>query len=328
MDHLSEQLQHLTQALMKVKMVLFLGAMFAPFILGAQNESWYEKGRDATEPRQIVEFLTKSLENEGASVCTYYYRGVAKYDLKDYKGAEDDFINAMKTESKYLTGAIDKEDSLETEDCRKRSYFYLGCANNNLQNYKAAINDFSQFIFICPEDQEYSNIKSNAYYLRSASYYFLKQLDSALADISKYISLKPNDPDGYNNRGLIYLILTRYNDAIAEFNRTITLNPEYASAFADIGYAYMQEGKMDSAVGNFNRCLKIDDKTFSTNLDLAIIYYRKGNLQESKKFMGIASSLEPRLAKRIDGINLIEKEGYYWTDKDKETLKKMFKELK
>jgi hypothetical protein len=24
---------------------------------------------------------------------------------------------------------------------------------------------------------------------------------------------------------------------------------------------------------------------------------------------------------------LIEKEGYYWTDKDKETLKKMFKEL-
>jgi hypothetical protein len=44
--------------------------------------------------------------------------------------------------------------------------------------------------------------------------------------------------------------------------------------------------------------------------------------------MGIASSLEPRLAKRIDGINLIEKEGYYWTDKDKETLKKMFKELK
>jgi hypothetical protein len=42
----------------------------------------------------------------------------------------------------------------------------------------------------------------------------------------------------------------------------------------------------------------------------------------------IAKSIEPRLSKGIDGINELEKEGYFWTDKDKETLKKMFEELK
>jgi len=164
--------------------------------------------------------------------------------------------------------------------------------------------------------------------MRSASYYFLKQYELAIADISEYISLKPNDPDGYNDRGLCYLVLAKYDDAIAEFNKTIRLKPDYASAYADRGYAYMQQGKMEMAIDNFNQCLKIDEKTFSTNMDLAIIYYLKGNLQESKKYLDTAKSLEPRLSKGIDGIAKLEEEGYYWTDKDKETLKKMFDELK
>jgi tetratricopeptide (TPR) repeat protein len=90
----------------------------------------------------------------------------------------------------------------------------------------------------------------------------------------------------------------------------------------------MQQGKMEMAVDNFNQCLKIDKKSIFANLDFAIIYYLKGNLKESKKYLNIAKSIEPRLSKGIDGVIELEKEGYYWTDKDKETLKKMFVELK
>jgi tetratricopeptide (TPR) repeat protein len=328
MGHLSEQLQPLTQAFMKAKVVFFIIVMFVPVMLQAQNESWYQKGRDATNPLEMVQFYTKSLETEGTSVCTYYYRGIAKLELNDFNGAEDDFTNAIRTEFKSHPGAQNKTDSMNTKDCRERSYFYSGSTNYNLQNYQAAIKDFSQFIIIDTENQEYQKMRNNAYNLRSASYYFLKQFDLALADISKYISLKPNDPNGYNNRGLIYLIQTRYDDAISEFNKTLSINPEYASALADIGYACMQQGKMDLAIDNFTRCLKIDTNTFSTYLDLAIIYYLKGNLQESKKYMTVATSLESGLEEGFDSINELEKEGYYWTEKDKETLKKMFNELK
>jgi tetratricopeptide (TPR) repeat protein len=313
---------------MKAKLVFFIIVMFVPARLVAQNKSWYQKGQEATDPLEMVQFYTKSLEIEGPSVCTYFYRGLVKFELNDFTGAEEDFKNAIKTESNYNTSAQNKSDSLTTGNCRQRSYFYCGSANYSLQNYQAAISDFSQFIIMDTENQEYYKIRSNAFNLRSASYYFLKQFDLALSDISRYISLKPSDPNGYNNRGLIYLIQSRYDDAIAEFNKTIGINPEYASAFADIGYAYMQQGKMDLAIDNFTHCLKIDTNTFSTYLDLAIIYYLKGNLQESKKYMGIAMSLEPGLEEGFDSINELEKEGYYWTEKDKETLKKMFEELK
>jgi tetratricopeptide (TPR) repeat protein len=90
----------------------------------------------------------------------------------------------------------------------------------------------------------------------------------------------------------------------------------------------MQQGKTEMAIDKFNQCLKIDRKSISANLDFAIIYYIKGNLKESKKYLGIAKSIEPRLSKGIDGITDLEKGDYYWTEKDKETLKKMFEELK
>ena len=54
-----------------------------------------------TQPHEMIDFFTKSLENEGASVCTYYYLGVAKYDSKDFRGAVDDFTKAINTESRY-----------------------------------------------------------------------------------------------------------------------------------------------------------------------------------------------------------------------------------
>jgi hypothetical protein len=54
----------------------------------------------------------------------------------------------------------------------------------------------------------------------------------------------------------------------------------------------------------------------------------KSNLQESKKYLVIAKSIEPNLSKGIIGITALENGDYYWTDKDKKSLKKMFAELK
>ena len=261
-------------------------------------------------------------------------------DIKDFTGAAGDFTYVINTGSKNPDSlpisheienkatADENPDSLTLETCRERSYFSRGNAHYNLREYRVAIDDYTVFLAFGLKDHEDLHLNYSAYYMRSAAYYFLKQYDQTIADISEYISMRPDDPDGYNNLGLCYLVLTRYDDAIAEFNKTIRLKPDYASAYADLGYAYMQQGKMKPAVENFNRCLEIDDKTFSTNLDLSIIYYLEGNLQESGKYLNVAKSLEPRISKGIDGIHELETEGYFWSEKDKETLKKIFTELK
>ena len=339
--------EKITYGLIKGFKSIFLFLLLSfPFLVMAQDESWYQKGRDATEPGEIINFLTKSIEFEGESVCTYYYRGVAKFQLGDYNGAASDFSKAMTVKSKYQTAIQrrddlsnnpeaqtnvylhDKTDSSNTEQCRGLCYYYRGNSFYNLHNYNSAIEDYSKFIPLDIENHEYFNSRCTAYYLRSASYFYLKQYDLAFADISKYVSLKPKDPDGYNNLGLIYLIKGNYDEAIRQFKETIGINQNYASAYADIGYAYMQQGKTNLAVENFQHCLKIDTNTFSTYLDLSIIEYRKNNITQAKKYFEIAKSLEPDLSEGFEVISEFETEGFFWTQKDKETLKIIFNNLK
>jgi hypothetical protein len=61
---------------------------------------------------------------------------------------------------------------------------------------------------------------------------------------------------------------------------------------------------------------------------MAIVFYLKGNHFKAKYYIDRAKTLEPLLTKDMSGINELEKKGYYWTERDKVTLKKMFEELK
>jgi tetratricopeptide (TPR) repeat protein len=326
--------------------VLFIMSMMVPLFLGAQHDSLFRKGQNASEPSEMIKYYTESIEQEGATVCAYYYRGLAKYDLTDLQGAADDFKDAIKTESRYSNGLkyridlqndykaqknayiLDRLDSSNTENCRKLAWYSLGNASYNLHEYLAAVDGYTGFLELESKNPEYLHYRCIAYNSRAGAYYFLKQYEKAVADNTIYMSLKPDDPNGYMNRGLSYLVLARYNDAITDFNKIILVKADYAPAYADRGYAYMQLGKTELAIGDLKQCLKIDNQTFSTNLDLVIIYYREGNMDECKKYLDLARSLEPRLATGMDAILQFETEGYFWTEKDKETLGRVFKEIK
>jgi Tfp pilus assembly protein PilF len=113
-----------------------------------------------------------------------------------------------------------------------------------------------------------------------------------------------------------------------DFNKAISSNPEYFPPYSNIGYAYMQQNKPDNATKYFLKCLDHLEYSINPNLNLAIVYYMQGDKAKAKTYFDKAKQLEPRLSKGIDVIIEIEKKGYFWTDKDKQTLKKMFEELK
>jgi tetratricopeptide (TPR) repeat protein len=220
-----------------------------------------------------------------------------------------------KKQIEYFTKSIEKEGATA------KAYNSRGTAKDKLKDYQGAVADYSKAIEI---DAKFADAYNNRGSVRKN----LQDYQGAIVDLNEYISLEPNNPYGYNSRGFFYLILAEYAQAIADLNKASSIKSDYASAYANLGYVYMQQGKTEMAIENFNKCLKIDRKSISANLDFAIISYLKSNLQESKKYLRFAKSIDPRLSKGIDGINELEKENYYWTDKDKETLKKMFVELK
>ena len=61
------------------------------------------------------------------------------------------------------------------------------------------------------------------------------EVDLAIADFSKVISLKPDDPEGYNNRAAAYLETDEHDLAIEDCHKATALNPDYVDAYCTRG---------------------------------------------------------------------------------------------
>lgn len=95
--------------------------------------------------------------------------GNAKAENGDWKGALNDYTNAIGYDSK---SAI--------------AYFHSGLARQNLQDYRTAIADFSKAIY-------YNHSDAASYYGRGICYYMLSNKVKCCFDLSKASELGYND---------------------------------------------------------------------------------------------------------------------------------------
>lgn len=95
----------------------------------------------------------------------YNYSGVAKDELKDYKGAIADYNKAIALNPKF-----------------EIAYYNRGISKNNLKDYLGAIADYSKAIELNPKD-------ASPYYYRAISKFALNQKDGGCLDLRKAADL-------------------------------------------------------------------------------------------------------------------------------------------
>ena len=103
----------------------------------------------------------------------------------------------------------------------------------------------------------------------------LKRYPEALASYGQAISLKPNHPWAYSNRGTIYYKNGEKELALTDFNQAIKLNPQSAEAYANRGVLYYKNGEKELALKDFNQAIKLNPQS-------ADAYYNRGNLYQGK----------------------------------------------
>ena len=89
----------------------------------------------------------------------------------------------------------------------------------------------------------------------------LGDLQPALADCNKALSLQPNDAATLDSRGLIYLKMGRFDLAIEDYSSALRVEPTLASALYGRGLARIKKG--DATGGNA-------DVTAAKNLETKI----------------------------------------------------------
>ena len=109
----------------------------------------------------------------------YWIRGRAYYRKQEWTKAADDFASVM--------GMSSNNPASTSFSYYKDALFERGCAYLEMEKYRKAVEDFTEFISIQPGPDAYIN--------RGTAYQSLKLYDEALADYEKALSWEPSYSD-------------------------------------------------------------------------------------------------------------------------------------
>ncbi|MEH2195387.1 MAG: tetratricopeptide repeat protein [Nostoc sp.] len=181
------------------------------------------------------------------SVDTYYKEGLEKYNNKDFRGAIEDYTQAIKINPNYV-------DAYKN---RGNACFALG-------DKQAAIEDYTQAIKINPN---YADAYSN----RGNTRFALGEKQAAIEDFTQAIKINPNYANGYMGRGLAHYELGDKEAAIQDYNQAININPNYPSyAYICRGAAHYELGDKQAAIADYTQAINI-------NPNDALAYKNRGN---------------------------------------------------
>jgi tetratricopeptide (TPR) repeat protein len=187
------------------------------------------------------------------------------------------------------------------------------------KNYKDSIILFTKYIELNPEDPK-------GYFYRGCSYGESKNYQESISDFTKYIELNPENPNAYLMRGKSYFFSKNYQESISDYTKCIELNPKNGSAFNDRGYVFFDMNKYDEAIKDLKKSIELNESKPSSDsyIGLSISYYQKGDKDSSKEFYLKAINNNPIFKGSVSDW---EKEGYFYTDNQKDIIGKMIKDF-
>ena len=179
----------------------------------------------------------------------YFFRGIAKYELKDYKGAEMDLLKVIDMNPFYIS-----------------AYHYIGIVYGSMEDYNIGLKYLNKALELSPYD-------ASIFMSRGITKMQMKNIDAAIEDFNAAMKLNNQLPELYLNKGIAFMIQDKYDDAITQFNKAIKLNVFFADAFARRGIAQMELKDKDAAIKDLTHALKLDSKNTVFYYWRAHVYY-------------------------------------------------------
>ncbi len=212
---------------------------------------------------------------------TFFYRGIAKYNLGDVRGAMKDFNTTVRLNPVFTSG-----------------YHYRAITENRFGNYEAALEDLGKAISLRPG---YSGL----YFTRGVTYFLSQQFGPAVKDFDKYIRSEPKDPSAYLNRGASYLFLGDTLKAVNDYNKAVKLDRFEPEGFIRRGRLYAAQGKYDDAISDMNHAIELDTTNTFAYFNRALMYYDRSLLNEAMADLNKVLEYEPGNALTLYNRSLI-----------------------
>lgn len=142
---------------------------------------------------------------------------------------------------------------------------------------------------------------------RGTVYFEDGQLDLALADFNKAISVAPENKWPYINRGVIYHERGQLDKAISDYNKAISLKSDFAKAFNNRGNTFHAKGQFDKALADFDKAISLENSDFRTYQNRGITFFLLKRFKHAVKDFERASQLNSNDAYPLIWLYLSER---------------------
>jgi len=163
----------------------------------------------------------------------YNNRGTLHLNDKNFGEAENDFLNAIKYDSKYAA-----------------AYNNMGLLLNGRTQYDKAIEYFTKAT-------ELNNSYAEAYFNKGFAYFNKNEIDKAIEYYNKAISIDPGFAVAYNNLGKAYGMQEKNPEAISSFSKAVEVDPGYSTAHFNLAVAYFKSGNNNSGINHMKIAAKL-----------------------------------------------------------------------
>ncbi len=203
----------------------------------------------------------------------YFYRAVAKINLDDFKGAEED-CNLCLERNPFLVQA----------------YYARGIARQSQDNYAGAIADYNKGLEFKPDDRQMMVNRAVAYIQK-------KDFQGAEQSFELIMKEYPRSSISYLTRGAMYSEKGDTVKALADYDKAVQLDPYYAPAYGNRAILRYQANDLKGALDDLNEAIRMDTRESGYYINRGLVRYQMNDLR------GAMSDYDQVIA--MDSRNLI-----------------------
>ena len=262
--------------------ILLLGATFATAQYDKDVFMW--RGRQALSDGKYalaIENFNILSRLDSTDYWSFFFRGIAKYNLGDLRGAQNDFNSSVRLNPVFTNG-----------------FHYRAITESRFGDYEAAFRDFDRALELRPG-------QIGIYFSRGVANFLAQKFDDAVSDFDYYIKKEPRDPAAYLNRGACHLFLADTTRALEDYNRAIRLDRTEPEGFVRRARVYASQKRYDEAVDDLDHAISLDRENTFAYFNRALIYYEQKRYNEAVSDLNTVLEHEPGNALTLYNRSLI-----------------------
>ena len=216
-----------------------------------------------------IQYFNQAISAKPYLYEPWFFRGVAKFYLDDFRGAESDCTEAIERNPYVMT-----------------IYELRGLCRINQKNYQGAIDDYTRAIRYNPDNQ---GLWHNRILCRINE----KDYERGLAEIDTMLTRWSNYARGYAMQAEIYLLQKDTTEAVKSLDKSLELDPYDAGIWAERAVISLARQKWKEGEGFLTKAIHLQPKNAGYYINRALARYNQNGLRGAMADYDTALDLDP-----------------------------------